>query len=204
MISGGPFSSAPISAQEALNVSGGTTVTLNPCVVTFTVPTITIAGSGAVTLTPSASIFTWVVPDVTVSQPGVLFPPSAEADWVVPALGISGSGSVSLAPDPAVFTWVVPNVHITGGVPTSGIGFSYRLGPAYNRYWAIVPSDTVDELTTTDAVYVGGTGDVAAVEENGTVVIFTAVPVGTILDVKAKRVNSTSTTATFLVSLRRV
>lgn len=68
---------------------------------------------------------------------------------------------------------------------------------------AVTPSDSVD--ITGDpprALYIGGTGDVAVVTSAGTVVLFAAVPTGTILPVRAKRVNSTNTTATAIVALR--
>ena len=50
-------------------------------------------------------------------------------------------------------------------------------------------------------IYVGVTGNVVVVDADGTAVTFTAVPAGTILPVEAKRVNSTSTTATNMVAL---
>lgn len=50
-------------------------------------------------------------------------------------------------------------------------------------------------------LYVGGTGDVVVVFENGTAVTFVGVQTGTILPVIAKRVNSSGTTATSLVAL---
>ncbi len=54
----------------------------------------------------------------------------------------------------------------------------------------------------TDAIYVGGAGVVAAVREDGTVVNFTAAA-GAELHIRAKRVNSTNTTATLMVALYR-
>lgn len=51
-----------------------------------------------------------------------------------------------------------------------------------------------------DAIYVGGAGAVAAVSM-GTAVTFAAVPVGTVLRIKASRINATNTTATNLVAL---
>lgn len=66
---------------------------------------------------------------------------------------------------------------------------------------AISKSDTVNFVGgTCRAIYVGGTGDIVAVMADDTVATFSAVPVG-ILPIQAKRVNSTSTTATNMVAL---
>lgn len=48
------------------------------------------------------------------------------------------------------------------------------------------------------SLYVGGTGDVTLVSVSGDVMLFSAVPVGTILPVRHTRVNSTGTTATLM------
>jgi hypothetical protein len=53
------------------------------------------------------------------------------------------------------------------------------------------------------ALYVGEGGDVAAVEQDGTVRLFVGVPTGSILTVKAKRVNNTDTSAASIVALYR-
>lgn len=71
---------------------------------------------------------------------------------------------------------------------------------------AITPSDTSDISvgpplpTTTDAIWVGGAGIVAVVLQNNAVVNFTCVA-GSLLPVKARRVNATATTGTLLVAL---
>ena len=81
----------------------------------------------------------------------------------------------------------------------------------YNLSFAITPSDTVDFLASgrttiplCDAIYVGGAGNVTAVLQDGSTVLFTAPPVGSIIPVRAKRVNATGTTATALVALYQV
>ena len=86
---------------------------------------------------------------------------------------------------------------------------------AYNLSQPITKSDTVNILpiynfngTTsngnwrpTDAIYVGGAGDVNVVLPNGQTQLFSGAVAGSILPVKAIRVNSTSTTATLLQAL---
>lgn len=50
-------------------------------------------------------------------------------------------------------------------------------------------------------LYIGGTGDVTVVTEGGTTATFKAVPVGTVLPIRAQSVNSTNTTATNILAL---
>lgn len=71
----------------------------------------------------------------------------------------------------------------------------------FERYFAITPSDTDDFATAPDAIYVGGAGNIVAVLPDGTAVTFTGALAGSILPIKCKRVNATSTTATALVGL---
>lgn len=70
------------------------------------------------------------------------------------------------------------------------------------RYAAITPSDDTDfaggECT---GIYVGGTGDVVVVDADGNAVTFAGVPAGTVLYLRAVRVNNTNTDATSLVAL---
>jgi hypothetical protein len=65
----------------------------------------------------------------------------------------------------------------------------------------ITKSDTVDFTRVSRGVYVGGAGDVAAVMSDGTVLTFSAVPAGTLLPIRCKRINSTNTTATLMLAL---
>lgn len=67
--------------------------------------------------------------------------------------------------------------------------------------FAITPSDTVNFTKPCWGIYVGVTGDVVVVLASAAVLTFKAVPAGTVLQVMAKRVNSTSTTATNLLGL---
>jgi len=69
-------------------------------------------------------------------------------------------------------------------------------------YFAVTTSDTVNfQNGPCKALYVGGAGNLVAVNELDVAITFTAVPAGTILPIQAKRVNSTSTTATSIVAL---
>ena len=65
---------------------------------------------------------------------------------------------------------------------------------------ANIESDSLGQFGLTDAIYVGGAGVVAVVFQDNTVQNFTCVA-GQILPVKAKRVNSTNTTASLLLAL---
>jgi hypothetical protein len=65
---------------------------------------------------------------------------------------------------------------------------------------AIVPSDSANQGPFR-ALYVGGAGDVTLVTLAGNARLFKAVPVGTTLHVGCVRVNSTGTTATYMVGL---
>lgn len=73
-------------------------------------------------------------------------------------------------------------------------------GP-YPNAVAITTSDTTDLTNVTRAIYVGGAGAVAIIDMNGNTTTFSAVPVGTVLPVRATRVKTTNTTATLLVAL---
>jgi hypothetical protein len=76
----------------------------------------------------------------------------------------------------------------------------------YNKYLEITKSDSVDlapfasERKLTDAIYVGGAGIVVAVDESGSTAAFTAVA-GEIIPIGARRVNSTTTSATLMIAL---
>lgn len=71
------------------------------------------------------------------------------------------------------------------------------------HYTTVTPSDTVDipgpEMCR--SLYVGGAGDVAAVRQDGVAVVFSAVPAGSILPIRVRRVNATGTTATLIDAL---
>jgi hypothetical protein len=72
----------------------------------------------------------------------------------------------------------------------------------YSQAVAITPHDSTNFTEgACAAIYVGGAGNITAIV-SGAAVLFTAVPVGTVLRVRATRVNSTATTATAMVALR--
>lgn len=79
---------------------------------------------------------------------------------------------------------------------------------SFSVWVPITKSDTVNfdanlKQGFCDAIYVGGAGIVVAIMSDGTAVSFTCVA-GQILPLKAKRVNSTTTTATLMVALYAV
>lgn len=75
---------------------------------------------------------------------------------------------------------------------------------SYNFGFAITPSDTVNFTRTCEAIYIGSVGIAATmvvVFADGSTVAFAGLVAGSIIPVKAKRVNSTGTGATSLVAL---
>ncbi|MQT12313.1 spike base protein, RCAP_Rcc01079 family [Segnochrobactrum spirostomi] len=72
-------------------------------------------------------------------------------------------------------------------------------GPA-TRFFAIAPSDGADLPELVRGLYVGGGGDVVAVDATGAVTTFRAVPAGTVLPIRAAAVR-TASTASDLVGL---
>lgn len=73
--------------------------------------------------------------------------------------------------------------------------------PPFNRCYLITKHDTNDEAIAFSSIYVGGTGHVEVVTMEGDVVLFSAVPVGTVLPIRGKRVNGTNTTASLMVGM---
>lgn len=73
--------------------------------------------------------------------------------------------------------------------------------PAKNAA-AVTPNDSADLANFAVALYIGGAGDVSVDTVSGQEsVVFAGLAAGTILPVRVKRVNSTSTTATSIVAL---
>ena len=67
--------------------------------------------------------------------------------------------------------------------------------------WPIEPDDETNMDLTTRGIYVGGAGDLSVVMKSEAVVTLKNVAAGTILPLRAIRVNSTGTSATDLVGL---
>ena len=65
----------------------------------------------------------------------------------------------------------------------------------------LTPHDSNNESFEFQSIYVGGTGNITVVLQDDTTVLFSAVPVGTILPIAGKRVNATGTTATLMVGI---
>jgi len=71
---------------------------------------------------------------------------------------------------------------------------------SYQRAEDVSPNNSTDLPHITKAIYVGGAGDVKIDLTQGGTVTLKAVPVGTFLQVEAKRVYATGTTATLMVA----
>ena len=69
------------------------------------------------------------------------------------------------------------------------------------KSFAITKSDTDDFSFLVRGIYVGGAGNVVVVNADDSTCTYTSVPAGTLLPVVARRVNSSSTTATNMVGL---
>lgn len=72
---------------------------------------------------------------------------------------------------------------------------------SFSGGFAITKSDTVDFGRVTRAIYVGGAGTMVVVMADRTELPLAGCLAGTIYDLRAVRVNSTSTTATNMVGL---
>lgn len=73
---------------------------------------------------------------------------------------------------------------------------------SYTVARAVTPSDTVDFLDgPCDALWSGTTGTIAIVGHDGSVGSFAAINDSGVIAVKAKRINTTGTTATGIVAL---
>lgn len=66
---------------------------------------------------------------------------------------------------------------------------------------AVTPNDGADLATSARSLYIGGAGAVKVTTVGGEAVTFAAVPVGTVLPVRAARVWSTGTTATNIIAI---
>lgn len=77
-----------------------------------------------------------------------------------------------------------------------------RVGAPAEGGAAVTPSDSVSlSGGVTRYVYVGGAGNLAVTMSDGSDVVFTAVPVGTVLNIRVSKVKATGTTASNIVAL---
>lgn len=65
----------------------------------------------------------------------------------------------------------------------------------------VEPSDTFDFAREPSILFVGVTGDMSVRLPNGKDILFTGIPAGTFLPVRAARVNATGTTATGILAV---
>lgn len=62
----------------------------------------------------------------------------------------------------------------------------------------VTPSATTVFSPPLNGLWIGGLGDVQVVTPNGTTLVFSAVPAGTLLPIQAKQVLAAATTATLI------
>lgn len=74
-------------------------------------------------------------------------------------------------------------------------------GMLFNKGAVVTPHDSTDFTDVCRAIWVGGVGNVVVVWPDNSTSLFTAVAAGTLLQVRARRVNATSTTASLMVAL---
>lgn len=68
------------------------------------------------------------------------------------------------------------------------------------RAFVVTPHDT-NYIEETTRIYIGGTGTLTVTMKDGQDCLFSALPVGTILPIRAIRVKATGTTATLIVAI---
>jgi hypothetical protein len=73
-------------------------------------------------------------------------------------------------------------------------------GPASHGF-AVTPSDSTLLSETTRGLYVGTTGNIAALMLSGASVTFSSVPAGAVLPVRLTKIMATGTTASNIVAL---
>lgn len=78
--------------------------------------------------------------------------------------------------------------------------FAYADTP--QTWFTIAKSDTTEMPNNFLGLYVGGTGDVCVLTQDGGQPVFKAVPVGTYIPGRFRRIMSTNTTATLMLGAR--
>lgn len=71
----------------------------------------------------------------------------------------------------------------------------------YGRAVAVTPNDSSDLSGVTQAIYVGGAGDLHVTMSDGSEVTFVGIDTGETLPLRVRRVYATDTTATDIVAL---
>lgn len=74
-------------------------------------------------------------------------------------------------------------------------------GEIFRSFIPVVKSDTT-VIPRTVGLYIGGTGDVTVVNQQGLTATFSSVPAGMTLWIEVVQVKSTGTTATNILALR--
>lgn len=83
--------------------------------------------------------------------------------------------------------------------PPSEFSESSTTGPAAFAK-VITPADSdLDDVTR--SIYIGGTGNLAVTMLGGGIVLFSAIPAGTVLPIRVSQIRSTLTTATLIVGM---
>jgi hypothetical protein len=67
---------------------------------------------------------------------------------------------------------------------------------------AVTPSDSVDLVNMSRALWVGGAGNISVIMHSGATVTFSGIAAGTLLPIRVSRVRSTGTTATNILALQ--
>lgn len=89
---------------------------------------------------------------------------------------------------------------MTASTGPQQFGAPTMTAPAQDAF-AITPSNSANFNIAARAIYVGVGGDITLVTPANNVVLFVAVPQGTVLPVTCIRINSTGTSASSLVGL---
>lgn len=70
----------------------------------------------------------------------------------------------------------------------------------FNNAVSVVPSDTVNLISVSKGIYIGGAGNVSVVLSSGNAITLTVLSVGVIHNMAVSRVNLTGTTAANIVA----
>lgn len=80
--------------------------------------------------------------------------------------------------------------------------YAPKLDDPATRGFAITPSDTTDLDTIPRFIWVGGAGAISLIPvDQSAAITLSGIPAGTLLRIRARRVNATGTTATLITGL---